>query len=361
MSFVPAFGSFGDFVAVLQLAAAIGTSLKEACSASAEINALALDIESFSLAIESARATIQRADTGHLPRSLDLALSHSLHTCSAILSKLQSKLKRMHALPGNRKWMHIQRAAWMWIALGGKADVETLKRRLVEQVTAVQTLVTVLQSSAMNDIAQRGERDSLKLDRMLGLLEDGPSIIQRELPFQFFDIHGRAVAPLAKFDLNAFIRFSRTLPNDCTYSAASPPEVGRLAQLLVMTHPNGQAGTGVNFHCTAACKIFAFQDPAAFGETIILVSPVFVYRHEEEVDDGKGTCDHTSPLCGEQLSVTSSHGLLTAIRLLKIAVELDTTRGLSASREQKLDTLTNNFALDLDDMAREHHSCSRSL
>lgn len=133
MSFAFAFGSFGDFVAVLQLAAAISTSLKEACSASAEINAVVLDIESFSLAIESARATIQRADTGHLPRSLDLALSHSLRTCSAILSKLQSKLKRMHALPGtrNRKWAHIQRAAWMWIALGGKADVEALKRRLV--------------------------------------------------------------------------------------------------------------------------------------------------------------------------------------------------------------------------------------
>lgn len=144
------FGSFGDIIALLQLLRELRHNLCDAAAASEDIKSLIADIDAFSNALESARSTIERAQ--HVPQSVRNSVAQSMHTCFRVLQQIQGRIQK-HRLEvvqahGQRVWSGFW-AACAWTVLGGKADIEALKRRLAEQVLTLQTLLSVLQRCAV--------------------------------------------------------------------------------------------------------------------------------------------------------------------------------------------------------------------
>ncbi|KZV88579.1 hypothetical protein EXIGLDRAFT_772549 [Exidia glandulosa HHB12029] len=181
-------GSFGDILAVLQLAWEIRKSLSDAAAASEEIQTLITDINSFRHALDSAHSTLKRAP--HVPQSVHNGVAHIMRVCTTLLRQVQAKVsvrqKELVKKHGARIWRGVW-AACAWEILGGKADVEKMKRRLLEQTVALQTLLSVLQSDALGQIDKRAEEDHTTMQRMLELLQAFPALMKFDVvPFTFF-------------------------------------------------------------------------------------------------------------------------------------------------------------------------------
>ncbi|KZV90956.1 hypothetical protein EXIGLDRAFT_106763 [Exidia glandulosa HHB12029] len=192
-------GSFGDIIAVLQLAWDIRKSLSEASEYSDEINALIGDIDSFTHVLQTTKERLTNAT--NVPPSLHRGLSHALKNCRVVLERVQNKI-RQHRRDNDGKYgARVYKALWAvcaWNVLGGKADVEALKRRLAEQLAVIDTLLSVLNSSALEAIDRRAQADGLVLTRILACVESFPSLIKydvTDVPFRFFNAEGEALQP----------------------------------------------------------------------------------------------------------------------------------------------------------------------
>ena len=131
-------GSFGDFVTVLQLAWTIRRILSEARAAPKEVQDLIEDIDSFTHALQITKAVLE--GTANLEPSVANGVAHSLGICTTVLRRTSDKLKSYEEAFARKrnikKWTQGLRSAHVWTALGGKIEVEALKRRLADQVSA---------------------------------------------------------------------------------------------------------------------------------------------------------------------------------------------------------------------------------
>ncbi|KZW01750.1 hypothetical protein EXIGLDRAFT_760648 [Exidia glandulosa HHB12029] len=210
-------GSFGDILAVLQLAWQIRQSLSDAAAASEEIQTLIADIDSFRHALDSAHSTLKHAP--HVPQSVHNGVVHIMRVCTTLLRQVQAKVsvrqKELVKKHGARIWRGVW-AACAWEILGGKGDVDKMKRRLMEQTAALQTLLSVLQTAALVQIDKRAVEDRATMTRMLQLLEALPAMMKFDevtVPFLFFlpnpESVRSGVAPMTRMTLEQFLAVIR--------------------------------------------------------------------------------------------------------------------------------------------------------
>ena len=137
-------GSFGDVMTLLQLLWSLRTAVS---GSSAEIRALMIDIDGFTLALQGVQSTIQQRQAAISPE-LQSGISQAITTCSITVLRM-----KQHIDAFNRRTMRtIGRFAWgkywavsTWNILGGERKVAALKLRLTEQLGVIHTLLAVSQ------------------------------------------------------------------------------------------------------------------------------------------------------------------------------------------------------------------------
>ncbi|EJD34103.1 hypothetical protein AURDEDRAFT_155075 [Auricularia subglabra TFB-10046 SS5] len=195
-----AFSSFGDLVTVLQLAWQLRAALSDAAGARAEIDALVVDIDTFTRALQQIRASIEQRRTALEP-AVENGIVHAIATCSDVLRHVLSKITafKTRASGGGRCWKRYWGMA-VWSVLGGREEVDRLRQRLSEQVQVIHTFLFLAETSdlaALNDKVERqGEtlrelNDSLKSVHVMRKRSEIPYFIWDPLAERYYQAYAR--------------------------------------------------------------------------------------------------------------------------------------------------------------------------
>ncbi|EJD34663.1 hypothetical protein AURDEDRAFT_176298 [Auricularia subglabra TFB-10046 SS5] len=195
------FGSFGDIVAVLQLAWQLRAALSTASGASAEIRVLVTDVDSFTRALQQTKAAIEQRHTPLAP-AVENGIKHAIIACHdvlrVILDKVDAFRLRMTSRIGAIAWRQYWAVA-AWSILGGKKDVEALRMRLSEQIGVVQTYLSLAQSNDQSKVHETVDRHGAALDRIYSVMQDIQLRFDVGVPaFHFFGPDGRYYPPFAR-------------------------------------------------------------------------------------------------------------------------------------------------------------------
>lgn len=210
------FGAFGDITSIISLAWTIRRSLSEAAGASAQIQTLITDIDSFMRALQQ----IKTALPSHESLQPDLAngIAFALETCFQILQRVKRRIDSFQAGSSGAFGMAIWRkcrTACAWEILGGRHEVEALKSRMFEQINIVETLLAashryavhrlqmfdlrLVFSQRTDQLAKQARENQIETGDMFRRLED--SFCQRlatmSASFVFFDAGGAQLLPIA--------------------------------------------------------------------------------------------------------------------------------------------------------------------
>ncbi|KZV86100.1 hypothetical protein EXIGLDRAFT_231120 [Exidia glandulosa HHB12029] len=197
------FGSFGDIATVLQLAWTIRNALNEATGANAEIRTLLADIDSFTCALQEVQRSLVSRSEDELPEALRNGITHAVEVCRQTLVRIQAKIeafKSKHRAGAWRKYA----AVTSWTVLGGKVEVEGMKRRLAEQITVIETLLALSQSRDLGKIQATGNEAVHGINQVVDFLHDLPKRIGFGIPFHFIDSDGTPRQPLAALSPEEF-------------------------------------------------------------------------------------------------------------------------------------------------------------
>ncbi|EJD34668.1 hypothetical protein AURDEDRAFT_176303 [Auricularia subglabra TFB-10046 SS5] len=198
------FSSFGDIVAVLQLAWQLRAALSDASGASAEIRALLIDVDSFTRALQQTRAAIEGRRTALAP-SVEHGIKHAIIACHdvlrLILGKVDAFKRRMTSRIGAVAWRQYWAVA-AWSIVGGKKEVDALRMRLSEQIGVIQTYLSLAQSNDQEKVLETVESQRVALDRMYGVLQDIQIRFDVGVPsFHFCDLLGNYYPAFARTSL----------------------------------------------------------------------------------------------------------------------------------------------------------------
>lgn len=136
-----AFGSFGDILAVIQLTISIIKTLQNSTDAPREYIELVEEMETFKLTVEAIRTVF---DPGNgLPTLTINALIYAISRCHNTLLQLEQDMSKYGKDPSSdqKKWLHFAAKlnnVLRW-RFGGKERMEAYKRRLSEQMIAINT------------------------------------------------------------------------------------------------------------------------------------------------------------------------------------------------------------------------------
>ncbi|EJD44340.1 hypothetical protein AURDEDRAFT_125328 [Auricularia subglabra TFB-10046 SS5] len=215
------FSSFGDIVAVLQLAWQLRGLLSAAGPASSEIRALLLDVESFTRALKQIHASIEKRDTPLAP-AIENGIKHALIACHDALRRILSKVEAFKTQTtqtvSGRAWRQYWALA-AWSILGGKQDVDALRTRLSEQIAVIQTYLSLAQSNDQTRVQAAVERQGTTLDALYSVMQDIQTRFDVGVPtFQFYDryadgyYHPYARTSLLRFQELFSASSTQTLP-----------------------------------------------------------------------------------------------------------------------------------------------------
>lgn len=138
-----AFGSFGDIITVIQLATSIIKTLQNSTDAPREYNELVEEIETFKLTLLAIHSTLDPNDD--LPTPATNALTYAVSRCHNILLQMEQDMSKYAKDPSKSQKIEPARRlnsrarlknVLRWI-FGGKDGMEAYKRRLSEQMIAI--------------------------------------------------------------------------------------------------------------------------------------------------------------------------------------------------------------------------------
>ncbi|EJD41271.1 hypothetical protein AURDEDRAFT_127187 [Auricularia subglabra TFB-10046 SS5] len=265
------FGAFGDFL--LFEAARISDDIAETVSA----------IDAFTQALQGVRARID--DAPRVPDSVRNGIEHALATCQTALGRVKRRVDAHYTsitlAHGRRVWKGYW-ATCAWTILGGKAEAERLKRHLVEQVTVLQTFVSLLHSTGLDEITDALDKQAAiqqaNIEHLIASLETLPARVRSEIPFQFFDHKKCAVEPMLKLSWRLsdvpqnFVDF--WTEHDFPMNPADIPR--RELHKIIYAAPT--PGSLIWF------ELYIHPDPQQFGTPTAVFSPVYIsMQHEGEV------------------------------------------------------------------------------
>ncbi|KZV84390.1 hypothetical protein EXIGLDRAFT_290589 [Exidia glandulosa HHB12029] len=136
------FGSFGDITAILQLAWAIRQSLSETGGAVAQVQMLITDIDTFTRALQQIKSALETRAS--VPGDLMNGIALALEQCFKLLLRVKQRIDAYNSRITGAVGVGVLRHYWAavaWEILGGKNEVDALRKRLSEQVEVIQTLL----------------------------------------------------------------------------------------------------------------------------------------------------------------------------------------------------------------------------
>ncbi|EJD39770.1 hypothetical protein AURDEDRAFT_128105 [Auricularia subglabra TFB-10046 SS5] len=195
------FNSFGDIVTALELAWRLRAALSGACAASFDIRALLSDVESFTQMLQHIRAAIE-ARSCPLESAVENGIRNALAACQDVLRIVLGKISafetRMTRKVGVFAWQQYWAVA-AWSILGGRNEVDSLRTRLSEQLSVIQTTD---QDAIQNTV----KRHEITLERLYGVVQDMQMRFDVGVPpFMFCDpITGVYRPPFARTSFHRF-------------------------------------------------------------------------------------------------------------------------------------------------------------
>ncbi|EJD41281.1 hypothetical protein AURDEDRAFT_127191 [Auricularia subglabra TFB-10046 SS5] len=262
-------GSFGDFSTLLQMTFAIRRAVIEAKGGSDDIKSTIAAIDSFVLAIQGVREQLERADS--IPVSVQNGIQHALGVCTQALQRVQGRIesyrRRYEKTNGSRGWRNYW-ALCLWTILGGKAEVAGLMQHLANQVSVLQTFVSLIQCTSLENIESRQDAQGGSVSQILSLVTSLSSRVQSDVPFTFFDYTGCAINPMLRMSWGNFVDFWEEHDFPHKVEDISRNELHQ-AEFSI-----------VNVNGSAWFDLYIYEDPQSFGTPTALISPIYFYEAE---------------------------------------------------------------------------------
>lgn len=213
------FGAFGDITTVLQLAWGIRRTLCEAKDLSDDIRLLVSDIDAFTRALQQIKPVL---GAGDVPAAVANGVAHALAACHGILQCIEQHLGRHKTRILGAKGVDVWRqylAASAWLMLGGRREVEALRKRLAEQIDVLLLLLNLsqwlaagaastfadsahlLHSVGTAELQKRCDADTRKLQHIVYLMNAVASNVGHARHFRFFDDDGTPREPIIAMPL----------------------------------------------------------------------------------------------------------------------------------------------------------------
>lgn len=140
------FGSIGDIITVVQLAASIANVLRDSTGASHEYQELVIELDSLSLTLDFAYNTVSPLSSISICASVVRALLRDVSECSKLLKRFQGKIEGYQRSLGKggsgNKW----RDSWVKIGWGlfQKESLIELRTELSRRGAAIQLSISSL-------------------------------------------------------------------------------------------------------------------------------------------------------------------------------------------------------------------------
>ncbi|EJD45917.1 hypothetical protein AURDEDRAFT_164978 [Auricularia subglabra TFB-10046 SS5] len=167
-------GSFGDIASILQLVWQLRAALLDAARASAEVTALTADLDEFARALLELKAVLERRQKELQPGVVN-GVAYALERCVQLLQTAQHRIgafrARMVKAAGATAWRQYWKAA-AWSILGGKAEMESLRARLFEQVDVIRVYFAVSQCNDQAVLHEAMQRQRASIDRLYDVMKD---------------------------------------------------------------------------------------------------------------------------------------------------------------------------------------------
>ncbi|EJD39715.1 hypothetical protein AURDEDRAFT_128084 [Auricularia subglabra TFB-10046 SS5] len=202
------FGSFGDIVAIIQLASQLRTALCDVSGAPAEVKLLGSDLSGFILVLDQARRALLD-ENAHFEPETRVEVEAGLQRCEDTLRAIQSRVRSFASQFERRNGVKALRAyfaAVAWRFLGGRKEVEELRARLAEHVSFIQLCLSVSQSTGQRALhAAAAELHGATTQRVVEAIQDiqrhfGPGVPS----FHFYDERSKTYfQPCARVTLHA--------------------------------------------------------------------------------------------------------------------------------------------------------------
>lgn len=168
------FGSFGDIAGILQVLWQLRAALNDVSGASADIRTLMADIDEFSRALLEIKAVLERRRQELQPGVVN-GVAHALGVCSqivrAVTRKIEGFQKRIVGAAGASAWRGYWELA-AWSILGGKAEVQTLRARLFEQLDVIRVYLALSQCHDQELLQENMQVQRASVDRLYSVMKD---------------------------------------------------------------------------------------------------------------------------------------------------------------------------------------------
>lgn len=136
---------FGDISTILQLVWSLRKILSDVGGATQEVQTIISDIDAFTNGLQAVKAALD--DTTVSP-AIHYELSAALCECEVMLKTTKSRVEKFNTSIIRSKNTSILTEYWergAWVILGGKDEVEALRRRLSARLSIIETLVGLSQ------------------------------------------------------------------------------------------------------------------------------------------------------------------------------------------------------------------------
>ncbi|THH12861.1 hypothetical protein EW146_g7299 [Bondarzewia mesenterica] len=196
------FGSFGDIVAVIQLARSISNALSESAGSSKEYQMLIAELDSFSGTIETVQDAMSSARG--LSTSVENAIRHALGLCHGILKDIESKIIGYKESLNKGGTGRAVRDLWRKIgwALFKKEELVEMRRRLHGQLEGMNTLLTLSNWNALERMEKIGHDHHVTLTEIHRCVQELPQKLgyhwecgfdRAHKPIRFSDMLGQTI------------------------------------------------------------------------------------------------------------------------------------------------------------------------
>ncbi|EJD38407.1 hypothetical protein AURDEDRAFT_187721, partial [Auricularia subglabra TFB-10046 SS5] len=165
--------SLDNILGLVQTCTDIVNALHDVRDATVEMRDLRNDFDAYGRSLQAVYVVVSQQRT---PLSDDVrnAIALGLGSCGNILQKAKAKINK-HRRDLSNKYPNNWETHWaavLWIALGGKKEVEAMRQRLSEHIAMIHTYLALVHSAADNNTQAMIERGGATLDQIRELLQD---------------------------------------------------------------------------------------------------------------------------------------------------------------------------------------------
>lgn len=169
-------GSLGDILALIGVVRGLSSSLSDIYTQSGALRELVDDVALFSRAIDQIKKTLDRRD-GAMHEDVLRGIREHLTICRDILLVVTGRITAFNGKMSKRGGLTMDaiRMYWAvaaWEILGGHEEVDRLRARLRDQISAIQIYMSLAQSQNQEAVLATALRQHAGADRIVNSAQD---------------------------------------------------------------------------------------------------------------------------------------------------------------------------------------------